>query len=532
MTRERRIIVSLVGIFIVVLALIGVTFGYWMTRVVYNTEEKSLSVKLGTLELKYGDGNGILAPKEAIMPGEEVGTKTFTVENTGDNKSLYGVIFENVNNPLERKTDLVYTITCESTKGTCNALEGEQIFPSTNITILNNEIASKEKHTYTIKVTYKNPDANQSADMGKTFSAKVNILNGSEWGEIDNTYQEGTLAYNVLHRADQRQKDFDFTGDRTVYMPVPVRGPAREKTTASEKELSVTQDKYGKSYYFRGNPTDNYLTFNNMCWRIVRVQGDGSIKIVLQDKSGPCSLSTKNNENAFSDTDVYYGYSYESSTYIADYVNCASSKSSCLRTKLQNWFNKNFTTSNSSQTEPSNDKPTLKDEYEGKIKYEEWEIGDWTTKYDYDKKYGSLASDSATNWAYEPYLRIVSTSKENRYATLMPSESETNVTVNDYVATLTADEVALAGALAHDVVTYRLSYFLDISADYSWWTLSAGRGHSSTDRAFCVNKTYSEVWDNYAVHDDYRFAARPAVVLESSVLVSGEGTLNNPYIVQ
>ena len=59
-------------------------------------------------------------------------------------------------------------------------------------------------------------------------------------------------------------------------------------TTNSNDILSITSDDYGTSYYYRENVEHNYVTFNNMCWRIVRIKGDGSIKLVLADHSNAC----------------------------------------------------------------------------------------------------------------------------------------------------------------------------------------------------------------------------------------------------
>ena len=84
MNRRQKIIVSVVGIFIVLLALVGITYGYFLTRIQGNTNTTSITVTTADLKLVYGDGNGIIAPSKVLMPGDEVGTKTFTVTNDGN----------------------------------------------------------------------------------------------------------------------------------------------------------------------------------------------------------------------------------------------------------------------------------------------------------------------------------------------------------------------------------------------------------------------------------------------------------------
>ena len=45
----------------------------------------------------------------------------------------------------------------------------------------------------------------------------------------------------------------------------------------------IFPDKFGNSLYFYGKVTNNYLKFNNLIWRIIRINGDGTIRIVLED---------------------------------------------------------------------------------------------------------------------------------------------------------------------------------------------------------------------------------------------------------
>jgi hypothetical protein len=60
-----------------------------------------------------------------------------------------------------------------------------------------------------------------------------------------------------------------------------------------------------QAYYFRGNITNNYVVFAGMCWRIVRVTGDGSIKLALYNYNpnssvtNPCDTSQDGTSYAF-----------------------------------------------------------------------------------------------------------------------------------------------------------------------------------------------------------------------------------------
>lgn len=54
------------------------------------------------------------------------------------------------------------------------------------------------------------------------------------------------------------------------------------KDVAVENEgLITSSDDNGVSYYFRGKVDNNYVSFGNLIWRIVRINGDGTVRLVL-----------------------------------------------------------------------------------------------------------------------------------------------------------------------------------------------------------------------------------------------------------
>ncbi len=47
--------------------------------------------------------------------------------------------------------------------------------------------------------------------------------------------------------------------------------------------LIKSSDDIGVSYFFRGNISNNYVSINDALWRIVRINGDGTVRLVLND---------------------------------------------------------------------------------------------------------------------------------------------------------------------------------------------------------------------------------------------------------
>lgn len=92
--------------------------------------------------------------------------------------------------------------------------------------------------------------------------------------------------------------------------------PGIEKATLDEG-LIKSNDDIGESYYYRGNVTNNYVSFGGMLWRIVRINGDGTIRIILDGTTDSVS-------------------SYYKDELIEKY------KESNLKDYLDNWLNINL----------------------------------------------------------------------------------------------------------------------------------------------------------------------------------------------
>lgn len=55
MNKRQKITISIVGITIVLLALLGLTYAYFLTRIQGTTNDKSISVTIAELKLVYVD---------------------------------------------------------------------------------------------------------------------------------------------------------------------------------------------------------------------------------------------------------------------------------------------------------------------------------------------------------------------------------------------------------------------------------------------------------------------------------------------
>ena len=611
MNRRQKIIVSITGIFIILLALVGLTYAYFLTRITGNENEKSINVTTANLQLLYEDDTNEVVTVEKLMPSDTVYTKSFTVKNEGNANIDYGVYLINVVNTFERKDDIKYTMEC-TTNGTlpCGAVATETTFPSGISELSTATIEPQKTHSYTFKFTYKDSGTDQSVDMNKKLEAKIQIFGESGDGTIL-PYEEGTLAYNIINNAINKKNgtllvdtppskvaeeissnNWEFGTEEKVYFSGAyslVKGYAetedalircyqgypgedfsewyydcsgvKEYTSCTndvkgkiayinpdlpemiyvedcedgkivigkakyEKVLSTTEDDYGTSYYYRGNIQDNYVTFANMCWRIVRIAGDGSTKLILEDQDEPCSetmngnwdISVSNSEDA--DNTGNFGYSINSNgqSLIINYLNGDSySMASAF---------KNFQT-----TKLSNYLSDLKE-------------GEWCFA---DNAYASESADITTAtplteieklaiqaeqglYYYDSYVRLIGNS--TKHPTLKCNGKKIDKYKDNaimYVGTLTADEIVYAGADVNDTPNHNYYLMNEYSLNNLFWTLSPAYFEGSEDKVFI----YADGFLNGYGYVSSSYYLRPSVSLKSSTLINagGEGTLAKPYVV-
>ena len=543
MNRRQKIIVSVTGIFLVLLILVGLTYAYFLTKINGNTNDKSISVTTANLELKYDDINDILISENAVEPGKSW-VKTFSATNKGNKAVTYGVALENLVNTLERTEDLVYTLECKqylnngytvtdkvpsgTISGTCNGVD-ETEFPTLSSIIVQNTIDDDKVQAYTLTVTYKEANTNQSVDMGKQFSAKVNIVDPNTFG----AYGTGTLASAIINSAKKGGENRTVWGSKVT-----------EFTSISgenERVLNSAPDDYGTSYYFRGNVLDNNVTFAGKNWKIVRINGDGSVRLVLDGSTGRSEFNTNYDDNAYvgymygltgqtstntnqcvklnsagttaevdtanttEETCVAAGNKWAPTPYDATHTNVVSST---IKTTLENWYKTNIVDTNNTTYIAENIFCNDKSLKTGTG------VGQEDTEYNGDNSTSLECAKGANN----DYSRF--TSKNNTSDTTIKGV-KVNKDLTYPVGLLSYNEVQYAG------VNINNTYYLYYSNTSRWWLLSPGSYYFSTAYEWRVGGSSGPIANSNVNNTG---DLRPSLSLKASVLInSGDGTSSNPY---
>ena len=295
----------------------------------------------------------------------------------------------------------------------------------------------------------------------------------------------------------------------------------------TEDLLASVEDDYGTSYYFRGAVKNNYVEFANKCWRIVRIVGDGSVKLVLHNDNtagaaNPCSSANNNINAAFAH--------FNGTTYLSDFNSNigdnasiglmygtpgsndyasthANTNKSTILTNLETWYTNNLVTYTDklSDTIWCNDKSTE------------------TGALGYGLK-GTYYSAASRVRAGKPSLKCSNDNNNGKLSKFTVSDTTNgNGNLTYKIGLLTADEIMFAG-FKNSVSNS--STYLQENANNEWWTLSP--------------LEFSEVTGTYlcAVQVDMfgggvsNIAVRPAISLVSSTTISsGTGTSEDPYVV-
>jgi len=291
---------------------------------------------------------------------------------------------------------------------------------------------------------------------------------------------------------------------RTSY---EIEGKKLETTVYKEKSLIKTEDDYGTSYYFRGDVKDNYVTFNNMCWRIIRVQGDGSVKLLLASKDGPCNNSNLS-DNSGLIGDGTWG-------------------------RIKN--NNNGSCSGTYNGSVACDNPDYK---HGPMHYA---FFSWLDKKNFNKnllKKETFCLGQAENEYDINFNRI----KKGDYSLKCDNESSIfdRTTKSEEISAITVDELYFSGASEYLDATYAKD-----NANKEWYTLSPGWDwfsymvYPKNDGSSKLRLSYSYKGTGIVFKDDeYSDMVanyRPVIVLKPNVIIStendGDGTLEKPYII-
>ena len=355
----------------------------------------------------------------------------------------------------------------------------------------------------------------------------------------------------------------DTSADGFTYSKIS--GGMKTFPEVTEAVMASTTDDYGTSYYFRGAVENNYVEFANKCWRIVRVTGDGSIKLALfnnntEGNTNPCAEANDSGDAAIIGSSQF-NYAYKDNAFVGlmygnvgcsngtstsqsyctsaggtwtastSYANAhANINKSTILKYLESWYDDNIARYDSyiADTIWCNDKSTVKD-----TTFNPWGLT-LGTNYGYGLNvnyYGTtqriIDAEAVIPLGDSPSLICPNDNLGGKLSKYTVNDKiNGNGDLDKKIGLLTADEIVYAGG-----GNVNFSYYLLKNTENTWWwALSPNVFNGIRAFVWVVVGNYSGLG---SVDVCNGYGGRPSLSLKSTVpIASGKGTRTSPYVVE
>ena len=310
MKNKKKDFVLILIVFILLIAIVGISYAAFNYA---GAGQKLNTITTGTITMEYVESTNTIAMTDALP----------TTIATGKTRLKAGEYFDfTVKSSITGNTDINYEIAAKEENG--NTFAGKNVkFYLTKVNSDGSEEEAMPPKTYS-----EDPSGNgytgRPSDMMSLYTGNLNQQGDTEikyrlrlW--IDESYNpqndDGGLVYKVKVNVygqtsdtvaqveDTYCKDNGFTklSDCMLVMnnheastdvagaAIVAKGtPNFAKIAPNSDEtdgLYAADDDDGTSYYYRGAVRNNYVSFAGFMWRIIRRNGDGSIRLIYSGKN-------------------------------------------------------------------------------------------------------------------------------------------------------------------------------------------------------------------------------------------------------
>ena len=472
-----------------------------------------------------GSGRNILTSQYISSPL----TKTFNVDSGNIAVPYdYDIYLINNSNSNYSSNSFTYTLkgTDKSSSGTVANINNQALSHDSSSVKLGSGTFTKKNatHTYSLSisgVSITNTSLNYSPI---SLSTGIQIVAGQLM-----VVKKKTLSDTIMASASVSDS--------------PKTVPGKVSATTNEG-INKTQDDYGTSYYYRGSADNNYVQFANMCWRIVRVTGNGAIKLVLQNNNSTDCTASSNQEQFLklksesTPTKIRKEFAGSADTVALMYKSGGIIKSPLAYndsfTLLSNKINSDDTIAEPAGLQESNYSEIFANTTKSNLlnKLESWYSEKLSNYTDYledviwcnDKSYNASTKNFGAYTRFNSYTPSLVCPNDSLGGNLskytVSDTTKGNGALTYKIGLLTADELMFAGASS----STNTSFYLYVNSNDEWWTISPANYDGSYYNSF----TYQD-----RIYSDQSPSAylRPAIAIKSTAIVGGTGTKTNPYVI-
>ena len=358
-------------------------------------------------------------------------------------------------------------------------------------------------------------------------------INGEKDTSISLSYDTATKSLSVTPMTTKGTKCYLYFDEQKILLKDAILANSELKTdtpdfsktsctngsnnggNCGEETVGIYEEttSKGKTYYYRGDVENNYLVFADKYWRIIRINEDGTVRIIYSGEKSEVDAAGKETvlANGYNDSSTdytqtqtsafnssynrsyYVGYTYTQDLQRPSTQNGGTA--STIKGILDTWYSNNLQS------------------YDNKIA----SGGSAGFCNDRNTRSGDSWVSSGTTFYYAAYER-----REN--GTPSYECSNTNDLYTTKIGLITADEVMYAGAAG---TTSNYGYYL-YTGNY-YWTMSPYGFFGSVAWEFAVDSAGN--LNNWYMTNAGP-GVRPVISLKADVAISsGNGTSETPYVV-
>lgn len=513
---KKKIMIIVSSIILVLVALFTTTYSlFYKEDVAANPSNYST----GLLQIEATSLSDTISLDSALPMTDEEGIETtpyvFSIKNTG-----------NVDYKFDVKLLSTSSNTINSRYIKLKIDNGNPVVLSslTNSIIKSNVVVkAKESINITLRVWLSKDTPN--TEIGKTFNSQIVIDGQSIYTSTNNDPALDTLTNLGLSVDTEHTPDFTTCSGNSG---VKYDGDGKQTATGvgdNTNGIYKAEDDLGTSYYFRGNVQNNYVYFAKNWWRIIRINGDGTVRMIYTGNPNDSNANQYISESAFNSSyndNAYVGYMYGttgSSTYNATHTN---TNNSTIKTVIDTWYQNNLSSYSQYIADAiyCNDREVVQVSNVAGITITGNGAGTSQSAYvRFNRAYVDLA----------PSLKCKN--KNDKFTT---SITLGNGSLTYPIALITSDEVVMSGVVEIDVetsagVSNNNYYLYPANGDYQYWTMTPYMFMSGNAFVAIVDGKSNNDIISIGVRSDV--AVRPVISLKSDAISGGTGTSSDPFYV-
>ena len=293
---SKKQIIVIVSLLVAIL-IIGTTIAYFMSRQTGNEQ----TITSGNLSITYTNENAFNLTSIIPLAEEDIKNKAakidFTVTNNGNMKTYIQIDIVDIQLTKLKDYDFKWALYNEDTKITTGSFISEE---DGIITLMaGEELEAGANKNYSVYAWINETPEDQGDLMGGIFKGKIQVTGYGKNNTLANAILNGGTSYiNEYNWSDcgpdteglwppdgycKTLTNVSMELDKTINTTPNFSRLSEDRGLYVQKDDSEKSNFGFPTYYYRGEVINNYVNFAGQIWRIVRINEDGSIRIITDD---------------------------------------------------------------------------------------------------------------------------------------------------------------------------------------------------------------------------------------------------------